>query len=345
MDATAIVCKQCGAHIPVIENVGKLVCPSCGTEYILSNEQGERILTEFYFENPFVGVTRDTAPELVDIQQQMEMYNNYSEVYNRLVKEQDIHSYKYGYWILRLRSFTEDFHKNFDRYKPFVEINNCILEQSRLSYFTKEEEECIAGYYERNIPILEARVDQLERENKSAEGELKRLVYEKDNLGKEIEVLEKLIESPETITENTKKESSTPYVMKIVCIISTVVLGLVGFFLLIVVIGLLFIVLAIISGVLIFVFDKAIKAAEARYVLKVKGQIAQIEKRQRDLESDIYPCKENTLRSFYEYKCTLEMYGIIEDTLERFNSDENDVIPFADRQVQICIARGTLGHG
>ena len=80
MDATAIVCKQCGSAIPVIENVGKLICPSCGTEYILDNENGEKILKEFHFENPFVGVKRIIDPDLADMQERMEMYQDYSNI-------------------------------------------------------------------------------------------------------------------------------------------------------------------------------------------------------------------------------------------------------------------------
>lgn len=329
MDATAIVCKQCGAAIPVVENVGKLICQSCGTEYILDNEHGEKILKEFHFENPFIGVERIIDPDLANLQEHMEMYQDYSNIYNELLKDQEIHSYKYGYWTLRLRAYTEDFNKNFDRYKPFEEINACIEEHSRLSEFTKDEEDCLAGYYNRNLPILEARVAELKEENTSAENELRRLKSEEFKLQDESRKLEELIATPEIIKANTKKENKTVYLWQKLCTVFTIVFPIVGvlclFTILLIPLGILLIMATIASGIGIKVLSNTIVVLEKAYEMKIRGQITQIKQRQNDLLKNTNTCKEAAVRSFFEYKHSLAMFNVIKALLEKFFSKEKEL--------------------
>ncbi|MCR5847748.1 MAG: hypothetical protein K6G75_06475 [Lachnospiraceae bacterium] len=328
MDATAIVCKQCGASIPVLENVGKLVCPSCGTEYILDNENGEKILKEFHFENPFIGVDRIIDPDLANIQERMEMYKEYSNIYNELVKDKEEHSYKYGYWTLRLRAFTEDFRKNFDRYKPFEEVNACVEEHSRLSEFTNAEEDCLAGYYGRNLPILEARVSELKEENESAEKELKKLKSEEVKLQDESRRLSGLIATPDKIKENAKAENPGVYLWYKLCIIFTIAFPIVGIICLITIIliplGILLILLTIASGIGIKLLSNAIVVVEKAYETKIQGQILQLKTRQNDLLKNINTCKDVCVKSFFEYKHTVSMTNIIQAVLKKFYSEESE---------------------
>ena len=335
MEATAIVCKQCGATIPVLENVGKLICPSCGTEYILDNENGEKILKEFHFENPFIGVDRIIDPDLSDIQQRMEMYHEYPNIYNELVKNQEAHSYKYGYWPLRLRAFTEDFRRNFDRYKPFEEINNCVEEHSRLSEFTLDEEDCIAGYYNRNLPILEARANQLTEENTSAENELRRLRSEEVKLQDEIRKLEQLISTPEAIKMNSKKENHTVYLWHTLCIVFTIVFPIVGllclFTIILIPLGILLLLATIASGIGINLLSKTIVVLERAYEIRISGQIMQIKQRIFDLKKNMNTCKEVCVKSFFEYKHTMAMHIIIQNVLKSFYEKEKMVKELAEK--------------
>lgn len=328
MDATAIVCKQCGSAIPVIENVGKLICPSCGTEYILDNENGEKILKEFHFENPFVGVKRIIDPDLADMQERMEMYQDYSNIYNELVRDREMHSYKYGYWTLRLRAYTEDFKKNYDRYKPFEEINACVEEHSKLSEFTEPEEDCIAGYYNRNLPILDARISQLKEENTSFENELKRLKSEEGKLESEEYRLSGLISTPENVTFNTKAENPNIYLWYKLSLIFAIVFPILGVInsitLILLPVGVILILAGIAAIVARNLLPKAIVVLEQAYVAKIKAQILQLHQRQADLTKNIATCKEGCLKSFFEYKHTLAMYDIISEVLKRFF--ENDTV-------------------
>ncbi len=334
MEATAIVCKQCGAAIPVVENVGKLICPSCGTEYILDNENGEKILKEFHFENPFIGVDRIIDSELSELQERMEMYRDYPAIYNELVKAKEEHSYKYGYWTLRLRAFTEDFRKNFDRYKPFEEINSCVEEHSRLSEFTHDEEDCIAGYYKRNLPILEARVDQLKEENTSAENELRRLKSEEVKLQGESNRLEGLISTPERIKENTKKENPKVYRWHTLCIVFTIVFPILGLLclisILLIPLGILLLIATVAPAIGIKVLSNTIVVMEKAYEAKIRGQITQIKQRQYDLKTNMGTIKDVCVRSFFEYKHTLAMFKIITELINKFfeaeQSEEKDGI-------------------
>ena len=325
MDATAIVCKQCGSAIPVIENVGKLVCPSCGTEYILDNENGEKILKEFHFENPFVGVKRIIDPDMADMQERMEMYQDYSNIYNELVRDKEMHSYKYGYWTLRLRAYTEDFKKNYDRYKPFEEINACVEEHSKLSEFTEPEEDCIAGYYNRNLPILDARISQLKEENESFENELKKLKSEEVKLENENAKLDGLISTPETVSRNTQAENPTVYLwFKITSVLSIacpIVGGVICITIVLIPLGLLIVAAGIGANVARNLLSKTIVVLEQAYVVKIKAQIMQLHQRQNDLAKNMITCKEGCLKSFFEYKHTLAMYDIISAVLEKFFAD------------------------
>ena len=325
MDATAIVCKQCGSAIPVIENVGKLVCPSCGTEYILDNENGEKILKEFHFENPFVGVKRIIDPDLADMQERMEMYQDYSNIYNELVRDKEMHSYKYGYWTLRLRAYTEDFKKNYDRYKPFEEINACVEEHSKLSEFTEPEEDCIAGYYNRNLPILDARISQLKEENTSFENELKKLKSEEGKLESEEYRLSGLICTPENVTFNTKAENPNIYLWYKLSLIFAIVFPILGVInsitLILLPVGVILILAGIAAIVARNLLPKTIVVLEQAYVVKIKAQIMQLHQRQNDLAKNMITCKEGCLKSFFEYKHTLAMYDIISAVLEKFFAD------------------------
>ena len=325
MDATAIVCKQCGSAIPVIENVGKLICPSCGTEYILDNENGEKILKEFHFENPFVGVKRIIDPDLADMQERMEMYQDYSNTYTELVRDQEMHSYKYGYWTLRLRAYTEDFKKNYDRYKPFEEINACVEEHSKLSEFTEPEEDCIAGYYNRNLPILDARISQLKEENTSFENELKKLKSEEGKLESEEYRLSGLISTPENVTFNTKAENPNIYLWYKLSLIFAIVFPILGVInsitLILLPVGVILILAGIAAIVARNLLPKAIVVLEQAYVAKIKAQIMQLHQRQNDLAKNMITCKEGCLKSFFEYKHTLAMYDIISAVLEKFFAD------------------------
>lgn len=325
MDATAIVCKQCGSAIPVIENVGKLVCPSCGTEYILDNENGEKILKEFHFENPFVGVKRIIDPDLADMQERMEMYQDYSNIYTELVRDREMHSYKYGYWTLRLRAYTEDFKKNYDRYKPFEEINACVEEHSKLSEFTEPEEDCIAGYYNRNLPILDARISQLKEENTSFENELKRLKSEEGKLESEEYRLSGLISTPENVTFNTKAENPNIYLWYKLSLIFAIVFPILGVInsitLILLPVGVILMLAGIAAIVARNLLPKTIVVLEQAYVVKIKAQIMQLHQRQNDLAKNMITCKEGCLKSFFEYKHTLAMYDIISAVLEKFFAD------------------------
>ena len=327
MDATAIVCKQCGSAIPVIENVGKLVCPSCGTEYILDNENGEKILKEFHFENPFVGVKRIIDPDLADMQERMEMYQDYSNIYNELVRDRETHSYKYGYWTLRLRAYTEDFKKNYDRYKPFEEINACVEEHSKLSEFTEPEEDCIAGYYNRNLPILDARISQLKEENTSFENELKKLKSEEVKLKDEDNRLSGLICNPEAVSRNTQAENPNVYLWYKLSLIFAIVFPILGVInsitLILLPVGVILILAGIAAIVARNLLPKAIVVLEQAYVAKIKAQILQLHQRQADLTKNIATCKEGCLKSFFEYKHTLAMYDIISEVLKRFFENDN----------------------
>ncbi len=328
MDATAIVCKQCGSAIPVIENVGKLICPSCGTEYILDNENGEKILKEFHFENPFVGVKRIIDPDLATIQERMEMYEDYSNIYNELVRDKENHSYKYGYWTLRLRAYTEDFKKNYDRYKPFEEINACVEEHSKLSEFTEPEEDCLAGYYNRNLPILNARITQLKEENTSYESELKKLKSEEVKLKDEDNRLSGLICTPEAVSRNTQAENPNVYLWYKLSLIFAIVLPILGVLncitLVLIPVGVILLLAGIAAIVARNLLPKAIVVLEQAYVAKIKAQILQLHQRQADLTKNIATCKEGCLKSFFEYKHTLAMYDIISEVLKRFF--ENDTV-------------------
>lgn len=329
MDATAIVCKQCGSRIPVIENVGKLICPSCGTEYILDNEDGEKILKEFHFENPFVGVQRIIDPDLASIQERMEMYQDYSNIYNELVRDREAHSYKYGYWTLRLRAFTGDFKWNFDRYQPFEEINACVEEHSKLSEFTEPEEDCLAGYYNRNLPILEARISQLKEENTSFENELKKLKSEETKLKDENTRLNGLIATPETVSRNSQLENPNIYLwfkITAVCSIACPIVGaLICITIVLIPLGLLIIAAGIAANITRNLLSKSIVVLEQAYVVKIKAQIMQLHQRQTDLAKNIITVKEGCLKSFFEYKHTLAMYDIISAVLKKFFDDDNEV--------------------
>ena len=328
MDATAIVCKQCGSAIPVIENVGKLICPSCGTEYILDNENGEKILKEFHFENPFVGVKRIIDPDLATIQEHMEMYEDYSNIYNELVRDKENHSYKYGYWTLRLRAYTEDFKKNYDRYKPFEEINACVEEHSKLSEFTEPEEDCLAGYYNRNLPILNARITQLKEENTSYEKELKKLKSEEVKLKDEDNRLSGLICTPEAVSRNTQAENPNIYLWYKLSLIFAIVLPILGVLncitLVLIPVGVILLLAGIAAIVARNLLPKAIVVLEQAYLAKIKAQQLQLHQRQADLSKNIATCKEGCLKSFFEYKHTVAMYDIISGVLQKFF--ENDSV-------------------
>ena len=327
MDATAIVCKQCGSRIPVVENVGKLICPSCGTEYILDNAEGEKILKEFHFENPFVGVQRIIDPDLAAIQERMEMYQDYSNIYTELVRDEEAHSYKYGYWTLRLRAFTGDFKWNFDRYQPFEEINACVEEHSKLSEFTEPEEDCLAGYYNRNLPILNARITQLKEENTSYENELKKLKSEEVKLKDEDNRLSGLICTPEAVSRNTQAENPNVYLWYKLSLIFAIVFPILGVLncitLVLLPVGIILILAGIAAIVARNLLPKAIVVLEQAYLAKIKAQQLQLHQRQADLSKNIATCKEGCLKSFFEYKHTVAMYDIISGVLQKFFENDN----------------------
>ncbi|MBR6382993.1 MAG: hypothetical protein IKS56_03315 [Lachnospiraceae bacterium] len=325
MDATAIVCKQCGSRIPVVENVGKLICPSCGTEYILDNVEGEKILKEFHFENPFVGVQRIIDPDLAAIQERMEMYQDYANIYTELVRDEEAHSYKYGYWTLRLRAFTGDFKWNFDRYQPFEEINACVEEHSKLSEFTEPEEDCLAGYYNRNLPILEARLSQLKEENESFENELKKLKSEETKLTDEVSKLSGLIATPEQVSKNSQLENPDVYlwfkITSIASIAAPIAGGVLCVTIVLIPLGLLVVLAGVGANVARHFLGQSIVVIEQAYAVKIKAQIMQLRQRQADLGKNMNTLKEGCLKSFFEYKHTLAMYDIINRVLKKFFED------------------------
>ena len=325
MDATAIVCKQCGSRIPVIENVGKLICPSCGTEYILDNEEGEKILKEFHFDNPFVGVQRIIDPDLAAIQERMEMYQDYMNTYNELVRDKETHSYKYGYWTLRLRAFTDDFRRNFNRYKPFEEINACVEEHSKLSEFTEAEEDCLAGYYNRNLPILEARISQLKEENTSFENELKKLKSEEVKLKDENARLNSLIATPEQISKNSQLENPEVYlwfkITSIASIAAPIAGGVLCITIVLIPLGFLIVLAGVAANIARHFLAQSIVVLEQAYSVKIRAQIMQLHQRQADLAKNMTTVKEGCVKSFFEYKHTLAMYDIINRVLKKFFED------------------------
>lgn len=325
MNATALICKQCGATIHIVENVGKLVCQSCGTEYIIDNLEGEKILKEFFFENPFKGVDRILDEDLKSIHDRMEIYNDYKNSYNELVSIEESNSYKYGYWILRLRSYTEDFKHNYDSFAPFDEINNCVEQHTRFSEFTKAEEECICEYYERSMPLLLARMDVLLRENESEEKELKKLVKEKERLTKEIDSKQYLIRSEESITENTKKEHPKLYLWKTLSIVFTSVFGALALVCLITIVliplGIMLSLVAIGFGISIPIIHSTVDALETAYNLRIVGQIHQIRKRIADIEKNVYSCKNDCVKSFYELLNTKRVFSVLKNVLEGYHGE------------------------
>ena len=341
MEATAIICKRCGTTIEVIENTGKLVCQSCGTEYILNNESGEKILTEFHFDNPFTGLQRIIDENLIEIQSRMEAYNDYKSIHNELVQVEDDNTYKYGYWILRLRSFTHDFKQNFNNFIPFIEVFDCIINHLTFSEFTKEENKCITEYFERNIPILQAKIDSLKAGNLSAEESIIKLLPEKNKLSQKEIALKELIATPQAIEQNTRKENPKIYVwyyiIIIACAISIAISHIsiiLSFIFLITLVGIalfaifyavscIFSIIGISLGITIYILARICEGLEIKYKNRIKSQIDQIRKRIQDIDKNITQCKEICIKTFYEWKNNLRIINLI----NKFYSNPMDLVP------------------
>ena len=101
------------------------------TEYILNNENGQKILTEIHFENPFI--VRIVDSDLNEIKEYLELGGDYTQVFKKLISTKAANAHKFGYWTLRLRAYTEDFQKIFNDYKDFDEVFLCINEHLKLN--------------------------------------------------------------------------------------------------------------------------------------------------------------------------------------------------------------------
>jgi len=323
MDAIAIVCKQCGSKIPVLENKGKLICPSCSTEYILDTVEGEKILNEFHFENPFIKLERNLDSNLQEICDFMDVYHDYGLAYNNLLKIAESDTYRYGYWILRIRAYTEDFKKIFDNYKPFEEIFDCIKEHLRLSVFEEKELDCLEEYFSRNKKILMARCSVLKEESLSAENEIFKLSTEKHKVEFEISKLSDLISTGENITANTKKEHPNIYLFfKIAIIISSIFAGLFDVFAISIVLipGLLILILPIIVLLTTIFFVKhTIEVYEFAFVTKINKLLPPLYKRSNEIKNLIIEYKTTCVKCLYEFKCTLK---VLDYNLKRVCEDE-----------------------
>lgn len=302
--ATALICERCGASLPIVENLGKMVCPSCMTEYILNNENGQKILTEIHFENPFI--VRIVDPDLNEIKEYLELGGDYTRIFKKLISTKAANAHKFGYWTLRLRAYTEDFQKIFNDYKDFDEVFLCINEHLKLYSFEEDEKDYIDKFFQKSRYAFDDRLSELKAESEKAEKKIIELKAEEQNLINNIKFLYSIINNPKSIRNNTKKENESVYKGHTVCIISTIVLGvlviLTGITIILIPLALLNFVMQLVTGILIYVLYDKERKLEEEYVMRTCQQISKLESRKNFIKDSFTKNREICVKCFYEYK-------------------------------------------
>jgi len=310
--ATALICERCGASLPVDENRGKIVCPSCMTEYILNNENGQKILKEIHFDNPFF--IRLVDASLCDIKDYIDLNQDQFTAYKKLVSIEKTSSQKSGYWVLRLRAYTEDFNKIFTDYNAYDEIIRCIKEHVRLYPFEEEEIYFIDDFFERNRHALNERIKELKKQCDASEKEIIKLNTEEHKLDEDIKNLYLLLDNSKAIRENTKKENPNTYLWHTLCIVGTIVFGLpvIPFIITLILIplALICIIIQIASGVFIYILHQKKIELEDEYKTRAIQQASKLESIREENRKKFNKLREKCVKDYYEYKCISEIIGL-----------------------------------
>lgn len=307
--ATALICERCGASLPISETRGKVVCQSCLTEYILNNDNGKKILKEIHFDNPFLDRLVDS--ELCDLKDYIDFGKDNSTAYKKLVSMQKNNSQKSGYWILRLRAYTDDFKKVNSDYKFFDEVFKCLKEHIKLYPFEEDEMIFVDDYFERNNHALNARLNEIKTECENFEKRLKKCKSEEKELNVNLNNLLVFKDKPKEIKKKIKKDNPKVYLWHGLFIAGTIVFGItiiplvISIFL--IPLAILFFMMQITCGVGISVCYSMKKRLEDDFRNWVDSQTKKVEYQLSENKKSIFVLKEYYVKDFYEYKKITEI--------------------------------------